>query len=178
VTVHLITRKQKEQIVEDVARELKQAELIIITDYRGLTVSAITNLRRQLREEQCSYRVSKNTLTKLACRKVGLEQLEQFLEGPTAIAYTSADPVGAAKVFLKFAKENEVFSARGGLLAGQLLQPEQLKALGEIPPKEVLLAQVCRGFQAPIYGLVNVLQGNIRNLVYALEAVRVQKESA
>lgn len=176
--MYLITRKQKEKIVDDVARELEQAELIIVTDYRGLNVGAITNLRRQLRDEQCRYRVSKNTLTKLACRRVGLEQLEQFLEGPTAIAYTSADPVGAAKVFLKFGKENEMFSARGGLLAGQLLHPEQLKALGEIPPKEVLLAQVCSGFQAPIYGLVNVLQGNIRKLVYALEAVRAQKEAA
>lgn len=174
----MITRKEKEKIIDDVARELKEAELIIVTDYRGLTVSAITNLRRQLREEQCRYRVSKNTLTKLACRRVGLEQLEQFLEGPTAIAYTNADPVGAAKVFLKFGKENEMFSARGGLLSGQLLHPEQLKALGEIPPKNVLLAQVCSGFQAPIYGLVNVLQGNIRNLVYTLEAVRAQKESA
>ncbi|HOL17732.1 MAG TPA: 50S ribosomal protein L10, partial [Bacillota bacterium] len=75
-------------------------------------------------------------------------------------------------------KENEALSLKGGLLSGQLLSVERLKALGEIPPKEELLAKVCRGFQAPIYGLVNVLQGNIRSLVYVLEAVRAQKASA
>ena len=174
----MITRNQKERIVEELARELEQAELIILTDYRGLTVSDITALRRQLRAEQCRYRVSKNTLTRLACRKIGLEELEQFLEGPSAIAYTSSDPVGAAKVLIKFSKENEALSLKGGLLSGQLLSVERLKALGEIPPKEELLAKVCRGFQAPIYGLVNVLQGTIRSLVYVLEAVRAQKASA
>ncbi len=174
----MITRKQKEEIVENVARELKEAELVIVTDYRGLTVGDITALRRQLREEQCRFKVTKNTLAKLACRKIGLEQLEQFLDGPSAIAYTSSDPVGPAKVLLKFSKENEALSLKGGFLSGELLTPEQLKALGEIPPKEELLAKVCSGFQAPIYGLVNVLQGNIRSLVYVLEAVRAQKESA
>lgn len=174
----MITRKHKEKIVDDIARELEVAELIIATDYRGLTVSAITALRRRLREEQCRYRVSKNTLTKLACRRAGLEKLEQFLAGPTAIAYTSADPVGAAKVLLKFGKENEALEFKGGLLSGQLITPDQFKELGDIPPREVLLARVCSGFQAPIFCLVNVLQGNIRGLVYALEAVRAQKESA
>ena len=174
----MITKKEKEKLVEQIARELEQAELIIATDYRGLNVSGITNLRRRLRDEKCSYKVTKNTLTKLACRKIGLEALEQLLEGPTALAYTSTDPVAAAQVFIKFGKEYETFSIKGGLLAGQLLQPHQVKALGEIPPREVLLARVCSGFQAPIYGLASVLQGNLRQLVYALDAVRQQKESA
>ncbi len=174
----MITRKEKEKIVDEIARDLEQAELILVTDYRGLNVFAISTLRRRLREEQCLYKVSKNTLTRLACRKIGLEALENLLDGPTAIAYTSADPVAAAQVFLKFGKDNEALSIKGGLLAGQLLTPDQVKALGEIPPKEVLLAMVCGGFQAPISGLANVLQGNIRKLAYALEAVRSLKESA
>lgn len=174
----MITKKAKEKIVDGVAGELAQAGLIIVTDYRGLNVAGITTLRRRLREEQCRYMVTKNTLTRLACRRVGLENLEQFLEGPTALAYTSADPVAAARVFLKFGKEFEAFSIRGGVLSGQVLLPEQIRALGEIPPREVLLARVCGGFQAPIYGLANVLQGNLRQLVYAFDAVRRLKETA
>jgi large subunit ribosomal protein L10 len=174
----LITKENKEKIIDELARDLSQADLIIVTDYRGMTVAGINNLRHQLSREQCRYRVAKNTLARLACRKVGLEALEEFLEGPTAIAYTAADPVGTAKIFLQFTKENEFLKIKGGILSGQLLQPEAVKALGDIPPREVLLAKVCGGFQAPIVGLVNVLQGNLRQLVYALDAVRRLKESA
>ncbi|HOB87540.1 MAG TPA: 50S ribosomal protein L10 [Bacillota bacterium] len=174
----LITRKQKEEIVQKMVRELEQAELIIAADYRGLNVSALNHLRRRLKEEQCRYQVVKNKLTAIACRRVGLEQLEQFLEGPTAMAFSAGDPVAAAKVFLDFSKENENFTIKGALLSGKLLAPEQVKALGEIPPREVLLAKMCGSFKAPLFGLVNVLQGNIRQLVYVLEAVRQKKESA
>ena len=174
----MISRKAKEEFVEEIARELEQAEMIIVADYRGLNVASVTELRRRLKAEQCRYRVVKNTLTKLACRKIGLEKLEPYFEGPTAIAYTTADPVGAARVFIEFSREHEALSLKGGLLSGQLLEPEQIKELGEIPPREVLLARVCGGFQAPLAGLANVLQGNIRKLVYALDAVRRLKETA
>ena len=141
-------------------------------------MSAVTDLRRRLKAEQCNYRVVKNTLTRLACRKIGLENLEAYLEGPTAVAYTAADPVGAARVFLEFSREHEALSIKGGLLSGQSLEPLQIKALGEIPPREVLLARICGGFQAPLAGLVGVLHGNIRQIVYAFDAVRRLKETA
>ncbi len=175
---YLITRKAKEEFVEKMARELDEAELIIVADYRGLNVAGVTDLRRRLKDERCHYRVVKNTLTKLACRKIGLEDLEVYLEGPTAIAYTASDPVGAARVFLEFSREHDVLSIKGGILSGQSLDPAQIKELGEIPPREILLARVCGGFQAPLAGLANVLQGNIRALVYALDAVRRLKEAA
>lgn len=174
----MISKKAKEEFVEEIARELEQTDMIIVADYRGLNVSSVTDLRRRLKAEQCHYRVVKNTLTKLACRKIGLEKLEPYFEGPTAIAYTAADPVGAARVILEFSREHEALSLKGGLLSGQLLAPAQIKELGEIPPREVLLARVCGGFQAPMAGLANVLQGNIRKLVYALDAVRRLKETA
>lgn len=174
----MINKKEKEMVVEDIARELEQADLIVITNYRGLNVSAINSLRRKLGAEQCSFRVTKNTLTKLACRKIGLEALEPMLEGPTAVAYTSADTVSPAKVFDEFVKENEALVIKGALLDGNILGPEKIKALAAIPSREVLLAQVCSAMQSPMTGFVNVLQGNIRNLVYALDAVRKQKESA
>ena len=174
----MITRKAKEEFIEEMARELEGAELIIVADYRGLNVASVTELRRRLKNEECSYRVVKNTLTRLACRKIDLSGLEEYLEGPTAIAYTSADPVGAARVLLEFSREHEALAVKGGRLSGQSLDPAQVKALGEIPPREVLLARVCGGFQAPLSGLVGVLQGNIRALAYALDAVRRLKETA
>lgn len=162
------------QIIED----LKGAELVVITDYRGLNVQAINRLRGSLRNEQCRYRITKNTMNRLACRQAGYEQLEELFIGPTAVAYSSADPVAAAKVFNEFGKENEALVVKGGMLSGQLLDPAQIKALGEIPPREVLLGKAAAGFQAPIYNLVSVLHGNLRKLVYAVDAVRQQKESA
>lgn len=174
----MITRKMKEKMLEEITEDLKQAELVIVTDYRGLNVKNINSLRGKLRSEKCRYRITKNTMNRLACRQAGFEQLESLFEGPTAIAYSSADPVAAAKIFIDFARENEALVVKGGMLSGQMLDPASIKALGEIPPREVLLAKVVGGFQSPIYGLVGVLQGILRQLVYTVDAVRQQKESA
>jgi large subunit ribosomal protein L10 len=174
----LITRKMKEKMLEEITEDLKQAELVIVTDYRGLNVKNINSLRGKLRIEKCRYRITKNTMNRLACRQAGFEQLESLFEGPTAIAYSSADPVAAAKIFIDFARENEALVVKGGMLSGQMLDPASIKALGEIPPREVLLARVVGGFQSPISGLVGVLQGTLRQLVYTVDAVRQQKESA
>ena len=174
----MLTKKAKEKMLEEVTAELKKSELVIVTDYRGLNVKAINALRGKLREQECIYRVTKNTMNRLACRQAGMEELETFFEGPTAIAYSNADPVAAAKVFNEFAKENEALVVKGGLLSGQVLDAAAIKALGDIPPREVLLARVVGGFQAPISGLVGALHGTLSQLVYAVDAVRQQKESA
>lgn len=174
----LITRKEKERWIEDLADDLRQANLIIATDYRGLDVAGINTLRKTLRAEQCRYQVTKNTLTRLACRRAGLESLEIYLTGPTALAFTSADPVAAARLLLRFSGDNKTFAIKGGLLEGLVLEPDKIKELGQIPSREILYARLCGGLQAPIYGFASVLRGNISKLVYALEAVRQKKESA
>jgi len=174
----LITREAKEKMLKEITEELKQAELVVITDYRGLNVQSINKLRGELRKEDCRYKITKNTMNRLACREAGVEELEGYFEGPVAIAYSSADPVAAARVFKEFIKENSALEIKGGILSGQLLDPEAIKALGDIPSREVLLAKVVGGFQAPITGLVGVLHGNMRSLVCAFDAVRRQKESA
>jgi len=174
----LITREAKEKMKEEIAEAFKQAELVVVTDYRGLNVETINDLRGRLRNEQCSFRVTKNTMNRLACREAGFEQLEDFFEGPTAIACANEDPVAAAKVFREFTKENETLVIKGGMLSGQFVNPERIKELGEIPSREVLLSKVVGGFQAPISGLVGTLQGTLSQLVYAVDAVRRQKESA
>lgn len=174
----MITKEAKEKMLQEITEELKKAELVVVTDYRGLNVKAINDLRGKLRQENCLYRVTKNTMNRLACREAGYEPLEELFEGPTAIAYSSDDPVAAAKVFMDFSKENDALVIKGGMLSGQVLDPEGVKALGDIPPREILLAKIVGGFQSPISGLVGALHGNLRNLVYALDAVRQQKESA
>ncbi len=174
----MLTRKEKEKMKDEIAEALKEAELVVVTDYRGLNVENINNLRRRLRDEQCRFRVTKNTMNKWACREAGFEELEEFFEGPTAIAYADEDPVAAAKVFNEFTRENENLVIKGGVLSGQLVSPARIKELGEIPSREVLLSKVVGGFQAPITGLAGALQGTLSQLVYAVDAVRKQKESA
>ena len=174
----MLTRAEKEKMKDEIAEALKQAELVVVTDYRGLNVENINNLRGRLRKEQCRFRVTKNTMNKWACREAGFEDLEEFFEGPTAIAYANEDPVAAAKVFNEFTKENEALVIKGGVLSGQLVSSERIKELGEIPSREILLAKVVGGFQAPIQGLAGVLNGTLGQLVYTLDAVRQQKESA
>ncbi len=174
----LITKAMKEKMLAEITEDLQEAELVVVTDYRGLNVKTINDLRGKLRSEQCRYRITKNTMNRLACRQAGYTELESFFEGPTAIAYSSADPVAVAKILTDFAKDYEALVVKGGMFSGQVVDAVAIKDLGEIPPREVLLARVVGGFQSPISGLANVLQGNLRNLVYALDAVRQQKESA
>ncbi|EAX47690.1 ribosomal protein L10 [Thermosinus carboxydivorans Nor1] len=171
---------EKQAIVAELKEKLANTKGAVITNYRGLTVAQDTKLRRKLREAGVEYRVVKNTLTRIAAKEVGLEGLEPYLEGPTAIAMSYNDPVAPAKVISDFIKENklQVMEIKAGLVEGKVIDVDGVKALANLPPREVLIAQVLAGMQAPIAGLVNVLQGTIRNFVYVLEAVRKQKESA
>ncbi len=171
-------KPEKVQMVQEIQERLSKVQGAVIADYRGLDVATITELRKQLREAGVEFKVLKNTLTILAAREVGLDDLEQFLTGPTAIAFGYDDPVTAAKIISDFAKKNKDLEIKGGLVEGKVLDANGVKALADLPSREVLLSMVLRGMQAPIAGMVNVLQGNIRNLVYALEAVRKKKEEA
>lgn len=173
-----MARPEKVAMVQEIAESLRNSESVVLTDYRGLDVKTITELRSQLREAGVSYKVVKNTLTSLAAKEVGIENLDDLLAGPTAIAYGGDDPTAAARVLSEFSRRVPLLEIKGGVLKGQVIDPAGVKALGDLPSREVLLAQVLRGFQSPIAGLVNVLSGPARNLVYVLEAIRKQKEEA
>ncbi len=171
---------EKQAVVAELKEKLASTKGAVLTNYRGLTVAQDTNLRRKLREAGVEYRVVKNTMTRIAANEVGLEGLDVHLEGPTAIAISVTDPVAPAKVISEFVKANklDVLEVKAGIVEGKVIDAQGVKALAALPPREVLIAQVLAGMQSPIVGLVNVLQGSIRNLVYALDAVRQQKESA
>jgi len=171
---------EKLSIVSDLKEKLSSSKGAVLTNYRGLTVAQDTQLRRNLREAGVNYHVVKNTMTRIAAQEVGIEGLDVYLEGPTALAMSTTDPVAPARVISEFIKENKlkVMEIKAGLLEGKVIDAQGVKALAELPSRDVLIAQVLAGMQTPIAGFVNVLQGSIRKFVYALEAVRKQKESA
>lgn len=173
-----VAEPDKVAAVAEIKDKLSRAQSVVLADYRGLNVAQATELRKQLREAGIEYKVVKNTLTIIAARECGLDGLASLLTGPTAIAFGYDDPVAPAKILSEFAKANKDLELKGGVLDGQVMNVEDVKALADLPSREELLAQVLRGMQAPIAGFVNVLQGTIRNFVYALDAVRKQKEEA
>lgn len=172
--------QEKIQTVAEIKEKLSSTKGAVLTNYRGLTVAQDTKLRRKLREAGVEYRVFKNTMTRIAAKEAGIEGLDTYLEGPTAIAMSYTDPVAPAKVISDFVKEHKLqaLEVKAGLVEGKVINADSVKALASLPPREVLIAKALGSMQAPISGLVNVLSGSLRNLVYALEAVRKQKESA
>ncbi|QSQ08957.1 50S ribosomal protein L10 [Koleobacter methoxysyntrophicus] len=170
-------REEKKQIVEELKDKLNQVKAAIFTDYRGLNVEEITELRKQLREAGIEYKVVKNTLTRIAAKDINMDFLEEYLNGPTAIAFSFEDPVTPAKILSKFANSHKALDIKAGLVEGKLIDVEGIKALADLPSREVLIAKVIGGMQAPISGLVGVLNGPMRGLVYALKAIQDKKSA-
>ena len=171
---------QKQAMVADLKDIFGNAKGVVCTAYTGITVAQDTKLRRKFREAGVEYRVIKNTMAMIAAKETEKEGLLPTFEGATAMAFSKEDAVAPAKVLADFAKEEklEALQVKAGLVEGSVIDAAGVKAHADLPPREVLVAQVLAGMQSPIVGFVNVLQGTIRNLVYALEAVRKQKETA
>ncbi|MCL5961381.1 MAG: 50S ribosomal protein L10 [Chloroflexi bacterium] len=169
---------QKQKTVEELSKRLSQSQLLVLADYRGLTVADLSNLRRQLREHGVEFQVAKNTLAALAAKSVGLEGLLPLLEGPTAIAFVEGGIVAPSKVLSDYARTSKVFSIKAGLLKGRAISAEDVASLATLPPREVLLARVLGGMQAPMTGLVTVLNANLQGLVRVLDGRRAQLAGA
>lgn len=168
----------KEPVVKEIKEKLEASQGAVLTDYRGLDVAEVTELRNKLRDAGVEFKVVKNTLTRIAANQIGLEGLDPYLEGPTAIAFGLNDPVAPAKILSDFAKAHKDLEIKAGILEGRVIGIDGVKALADLPSREVLLAKVLGGMQAPMYGFAGVLQGTLRSLVYALNAVREKKAAA
>lgn len=155
----------KKQIVADLVEKFKNSPAVVVVDYRGVSVAQITKLRKELREAGVEYRVVKNTLLTIAAKEAGMEDITTTFKGVTAVAFAKDDVVAPAKIIGKFIKDNKVMEMKGGILEGKVIDAEAVVALGELPSKEVLLAQVASCFQAPI-----------QRLAYVLEEIRKSKE--
>lgn len=167
---------EKQKVVEDIKQKFQSSTGVVLADYRGMTVTQVTNLRVELRQAGVEYRVLKNTMVRRAADEIGIQGLDEYLEGPTAVAF-SADPVAPAKILSEFSKKNKTLTIKAGVLEGTVIGPEKIKDLANLPSREVLLSQVLAGMQGPLQGMVNVLQGPIRKLGYAMEEVRKLKEA-
>lgn len=169
--------EMKKANVEEIKEKIENAESIMLVDYRGLNVQQITELREKYREANVDYKVYKNTMLRFAFKDSGLEDFNEFLVGPSAVAFGYDDPVQAAKITADFAKDNDKLEIKAGIVDGKVIDLDEIKRLASLPPKEVLVAQVVGGLNAPIQGFANVLQGTMRSLVIALNAIAEQQEA-
>jgi large subunit ribosomal protein L10 len=169
-----IQKKQEE--VDKLTEQIGRAQLTVLADYRGLTVGDMATLRGRLRDAGGEFHVAKNTLTRRAAAQLGCDDLVPYLVGPTGLAFGYGDPAALAKALTEYARISRIFALKGGLLGNRVLPAEDVSRLAELPGREVLLARVVGGVQAPIYGLVGVLSGTLRSLVGVLEARRQQLE--
>jgi len=157
--------KEKQEIVASVTEKFKESACTVVTDYRGLSVADVTELRKQLREAGIEFQVLKNTLCRRATAQADLTELDVHLTGPTAIAFSKEDPVAPAKILSNFAKKNENLKIKGGIVEGKVVSYEQLKALADLPSREGLLSMS-----------LSVLQAPIRNFALAVKAVSEKQE--
>lgn len=155
---------KKRGTVKDLQKLFASSSVLIFTDYRGLSVSDITNLRRQLRDKGVEYHVTKNTLTTLAANKAGMEAMAPMLDGPTAIAFVGDDIAGAAKVLSDFVRTSRILQIRGGLAGRTVLNEYQVGDLTKILPREQYIAKILGSMNSPVSNMVNVMSGTIRSL--------------
>jgi large subunit ribosomal protein L10 len=170
-------RPEKVAVVDEVRQRLSDAPAALLTEYRGLKVGELAQLRRNLREAGGDYKIYKNTLVRFAARDLGLE-LEELLTGPTAIAFAREDAVGVAKALRDFGRTNPALVVKGGVLGTRPLSAEQARALADVPPREVLLARLAGGLAAPLQQLAGLLQALPRNFAYGLSALIEQQGGA
>ncbi|MGI6706093.1 MAG: 50S ribosomal protein L10 [Clostridia bacterium] len=168
-------REAKKLVVADIKDKLSRAKGAVLVDYRGLTVQEATELRKQFREADIEYKVLKNTLIQLAAKELDLSEMDQFLTGPTAIAFGYNDPMVPAKILTEFIKKTKKMEVKGGLVEGKVIDTSGVEYLSSLPSREELIAKMLGSMNAPISGFVGVLSGTLRSLLYTLNAIKEQK---
>lgn len=158
---------QKKEEVAKLAAEMKEAKLILLTDYRGINVTDVTELRTNLRNANATYRVIKNNITRRALQEAGIEGLDESLTGPTAVIMSNEDYLEPSKAIYEFSKNNEYYKIKGGVIEGKVMSAEEIITLAKLPSREVLLSM-----------LAGALLGNISKVAVALNEVKKLKEEA
>ena len=156
----------KKEQVSDLASKIKEAKLVLLTDYRGINVDEVTSLRNDLRNAKAEYKVIKNNITRRALAEAGIEGLEDKLEGPTAVVMTSEDYLEPAKAIYNFTKDHDFYKIKGGVVEGKVMTAEEIITLAKLPSKETLISM-----------LAGALLGNVSKLAVALGEVAKQKEA-
>ena len=167
--------RRKGAVIDEIRSKLDAADAAVLTEYRGLTVTELATLRASLRPADTEYKVFKNTLARRAAEDTGLADIVPLLEGPVAIAFVSGDAVMAAKALRDFARNNPNLIVKGGLLKDRVLSQSEMAALADVAPREVLLARLAGGFQAPLVKAAGLFQAFTRNMAYGLKALVDQR---
>ena len=165
----------KKEVVSKIKKKIDDSRVVILTDYKGMSVKEITILKKKLRKSNAEFKVVKNTISVRALDGKLLEPLRKSLEGPTAIVLGYDDPIGPVKALYDFIGEIEKPLVKGGIFEGAYATTDEIKAISKLPSREVLLAKVVCGMKSPITGLVFTLKGITSKLVYALNAIKDKK---
>lgn len=167
--------------VEELKDRLSNARAIVLVDYKGINVEQDSLLRTNFRKDGVDYFVAKNTLIHIALKELGIDKLDTYLAGPTAVAVSKKDEVAPARVIKKFVEteldkdKKDLLSFKAGFVGGELFNEAQLNQLANLPSREELIGRILAGFNAPISGFVGVLQGVIRKFVYAVDEIAKSK---
>lgn len=168
----------KKEVVSEIVEKIKNAKSIVIAETTGMTVAEVTPLRAKFRAAGVEYVVLKNTLVKRALDELGIEGLDETLNGPSVFAFSNTDEVSGAKIVQEYidADKRDTLRIKAGIIDGTVMDVAAVKALASLPPKEVLVAKLMGTLNAPSTNLVGVLAATLRSLVYALEAIRKSKD--
>ena len=168
----------KKRITQDLNERFAKAAVVIVTDYKGLDVDAINDLRRRLRQAEVEYKVVKNSLLVRASQDTDIAKIRETFKGPSAIALSYSDPIAPAKILTEFAKDHEVFKIKIGIAGGKVLELKEIAALAALPSREVLLGQFLYVLNNVPTGFVRTLAEIPRRLLNVLHAIQEQKEAA
>jgi large subunit ribosomal protein L10 len=171
-------RPEKVAVVAEVREKLEAADAVMVTEYRGMSVTQIANLRKILRPIGAEYKVYKNTLVRLAADGAGMSELNDQLIGPSGVVFVQGDVAAAAKALRDYAKANPMLIIKGGSLGGKSLSDADVQALADLPSRDVLLSQIAGAFQAPMVKMAGLLQALPRNFAYGLKALIDLREAA
>jgi large subunit ribosomal protein L10 len=170
-----MARPEKEAAVAELKDDIEKSTVAILTQYQGITVEEVTNLRANLRAEKIKFKVFKNTLAKRALDELELSDAAAYMEGPTAWAFCE-DPVAPARILKKASKDIEVLKIRGGILDGKPVDADMLNALADLPSRDELIAQLVGTLAAPLRNFVGTLQAVPRDFVGVLSAIQKKQE--
>jgi large subunit ribosomal protein L10 len=169
-----MNRDEKAAVIDRIAGELESSQAVFAVDYRGITVSQVADLRAKLRAADATFTVVKNSLTERAADKAGAAALKAVLEGPTALTFVRGDAAAAAKALSDAQRVTEVLAFKGGLMDGQAVSPDEIRAIAKLPSREVLYAQLVGTVAAPLNGLARTLNALIAGVAVQLGQIRDQ----
>ena len=172
-----MNREQKASAIAEIATNIDESQAIFAVDYRGITVAQVAELRAKLREADASFKVVKNSLTERAADEVGAAQLKPFLQGPTALTFVRGDAALAAKAVADYARATQLLPFKGGMLGGEALEADQVRAISRLPAREVLYGQLVGIVASPVSGLVRTLNALLGGLAVALGQVHEQMQA-